>query len=343
VPQSLISHQTRFQDWARQYGPVFSLKVGNGNIIVLSDRKSVNTLLDKKGSIYSDRPPNYFSDFVTHGDHLVSESQSPAWREKRSIVTRNLGPKLLDEKHFRVQEAEYVQVRIGLSTDHHRAVIFMNNLLKDPNNIVNLARLYTASVATTLVWGQRATDLDSFWNKDLYHFLDRVRRTLTFVCRSLTVQWLTQLEPGANPPLDEFPILKYLPGAWRQRFKDTRAAMDAMWTTARTIVDERRARGDHRDCIIDHKIDEYDRTGWPLSQHAFNNTLGEMVEAGADTTANQLATLILAFAKYPEVQKKAQAEIDPLCGTKRAPSFSDFDRLPYINAIIKEGLRWRPT
>jgi cytochrome P450 len=80
-----------------------------------------------------------------------------------------------------------------------------------------------------------------------------------------------------------------------------------------------------------------------MSEHAFNNLFGELLEAGADTTANSILTLILAFAKHPEVQRKAQAEIDRVCGANRAPLFSDFEKLPYINACVKEGMRWRPT
>ncbi|KKA17972.1 hypothetical protein T310_8092 [Rasamsonia emersonii CBS 393.64] len=109
------------------------------------------------------------------------------------------------------------------------------------------------------------------------------------------------------------------------------------------MVDERRAKGIRRDCFIDDKLDEYSTKGWPMSQHAFNNLFGELLEAGADTTANQILTLILALAKNPEIQKRAQKEIDAVCGTQRAPLFSDFDRLPYINCIVKEGMRWRPT
>lgn len=119
--------------------------------------------------------------------------------------------------------------------------------------------------------------------------------------------------------------------------------MDGMWDKARAMVDERRAKGIKRDCFIDAKLDEYSAKGWPMSQHAFNNLFGELLEAGADTTANQILTLILAFAKYPHVQKRAREEIDKVCGTERAPLFSDFDKLPYINCIVKEGMRWRPT
>ncbi|KAK5721160.1 hypothetical protein LTR17_014801 [Elasticomyces elasticus] len=56
-----------------------------------------------------------------------------------------------------------------------------------------------------------------------------------------------------------------------------------------------------------------------------------------------ILTIILAVTKYPEVQTRARTELDEVCRVERMPLFSDFDRLPYINCIIKEALRWRPT
>ena len=46
---------------------------------------------------------------------------------------------------------------------------------------------------------------------------------------------------------------------------------------------------------------------------------------------------------FPEVQRRAQAEIDAVVGRDRLPTFDDAPRLPYVRAIIKEILRWRPT
>ena len=46
------------------------------------------------------------------------------------------------------------------------------------------------------------------------------------------------------------------------------------------------------------------------------------------------------MALYPEVQKKAQAEIDIVIGPNRLPDFGDRPSLPYINAVVKEALRW---
>ena len=46
------------------------------------------------------------------------------------------------------------------------------------------------------------------------------------------------------------------------------------------------------------------------------------------------------MALYPEVQKKAQAEIDAVVGQNRLPDFHDRPSLPYINAVVKESSRW---
>jgi len=46
------------------------------------------------------------------------------------------------------------------------------------------------------------------------------------------------------------------------------------------------------------------------------------------------------MALYPEVQKKAQVELDAVAGPNRLPDFEDRPSLPYINAIVKESMRW---
>ena len=52
-----------------------------------------------------------------------------------------------------------------------------------------------------------------------------------------------------------------------------------------------------------------------------------------------LASLVLAIVTHPEVQVKAQKELDSVIGRDRLPDFSDRESLPYINAILKELLR----
>jgi cytochrome P450 len=45
---------------------------------------------------------------------------------------------------------------------------------------------------------------------------------------------------------------------------------------------------------------------------------------------------------YPEVQKRAQEEIDSVLGHGHLPQFGDEDALPYVKAVLHEVLRWNP-
>jgi len=65
-----------------------------------------------------------------------------------------------------------------------------------------------------------------------------------------------------------------------------------------------------------------------------------MFEAGTDTTANELRALIMVLSTHPQIQKRAQQELQHHLGDD-LPSLDDLDRLPYIRAMVKEILRWR--
>ena len=46
---------------------------------------------------------------------------------------------------------------------------------------------------------------------------------------------------------------------------------------------------------------------------------------------------------HPEAQKRAQEEIDHVVGTDQLPMFEDRASLPYVEAVWRETLRWRPA
>jgi cytochrome P450 len=65
-----------------------------------------------------------------------------------------------------------------------------------------------------------------------------------------------------------------------------------------------------------------------------------LLEGGSDTT---LYAFVQAMMVWPEVQKKAQEEIDRVVGPNRLPEVDDYPNLPYIRCCVKETLRWMPT
>lgn len=128
------------------------------------------------------------------------------------------------------------------------------------------------------------------------------------------------MEPGANPPVDQYPFLKLVPARfafWKRRAAEASISMHAIWLKARRLVDERRALGDHRVCLADKLLDEYQEKGFPMTQHALDQLFGELVEGGAETTSSSMLTMILCLATNPWVQRKAQQQIDEVCGSTR--------------------------
>ena len=56
-----------------------------------------------------------------------------------------------------------------------------------------------------------------------------------------------------------------------------------------------------------------------------------------------MMTFLIACLLHPEVQEKGRDEIDAVVGRERLPTFEDRPKLPFIDAICKEVLRWRPV
>ena len=99
----------RFQEWAQIYGPVFSLKLGPSTMIVLCDRKAVHDLVDKKGSIYSDRPKNTVAQIVTKGHSFAFMDGTPKWRAQRKVVAHNFSVR--PQLHLQVEMPRPFDVR----------------------------------------------------------------------------------------------------------------------------------------------------------------------------------------------------------------------------------------
>lgn len=70
---------------------------------------------------------------------------------------------------------------------------------------------------------------------------------------------------------------------------------------------------------------------------------GSLLEAGSDTTSSTLYAFVQAMVLFPDVQKKAQQEVDRIVGPDRLPTMEDEPNMQYIRGCVKESLRWMPT
>ena len=60
-------------------------------------------------------------------------------------------------------------------------------------------------------------------------------------------------------------------------------------------------------------------------------------------TSSAIKTFFYSLALHPEIQKKAQEEIDRVVGNQRLPDFHDRESMPYTEAIYREVMRIRPV
>ena len=60
-------------------------------------------------------------------------------------------------------------------------------------------------------------------------------------------------------------------------------------------------------------------------------------------TNGTLLIFVYLMMNHPEVQQRAQAEINCVVGQQRLPDFEDRASLPYVDAVLRETMRWHPV
>lgn len=60
------------------------------------------------------------------------------------------------------------------------------------------------------------------------------------------------------------------------------------------------------------------------------------MEGASETTSSFIQGLVLLLMAFPDVQRRAQEEVDRVVGSSRLPTLDDFQNLPYVQALIKE-------
>ena len=167
-----------------------------------------------------------------------------------------------------------------------------------------------ASIANIIVYGQRATTKEHRYGNQVFEFMEQLAEAL---------------EPGVNQIVNFIPALRYLPASiapFQRRINKGKYLFDKMCTFALSEVQERRARGDRRDCIAETILDELEGTQHDfIDDHGIQSLFGEMIAGGADTTYSALSTIILGLVSNQRVLKKAQEEVDRHFDASKSPNW----------------------
>ncbi|KAI0792996.1 cytochrome P450 [Irpex lacteus] len=304
----------QFTEWSKQYGPIFSLDLLGQQVVVLNTHKAAGDLFDRRSNIYSDRPRLVMAgEILTGGIFMVFARYTDVWRKMRRASHESFNPRAV-EKYLPIQA--------------EAAAHAVSRILAQPDSWEDNLKRYTASAILSSVYGWPTFSTEGPIIKRLHAHTARIASAVV---------------PGAFL-VDFFPFMKYFPSwlaKWKRDGLAWHKAETEMFEGFNAGVAEKLHAGEAQHSFVTELIETEERHGLSKKQAAWLAAI--MVSAGAETTSTTVFNFILAMTLYPDVLRRAQAEIDAVVGRERVPTFEDKDNLPYIRAIVRETLRWRPV
>lgn len=288
--------------------------MGSKTWIVLNSDRVVSELIAKRGKITNERPQMPIaSDLVSNGKRTVIR-QEEEWREGRRVMHQLLSGSNL-KVYAGMQELESVDM--------------LRRYVREPDLWFSHNFRYATSVLYRIVMG---------------YPLNKTRAELDDYQR-VTIEFVTTINRSY---VDFFPSLSKLPHLlqpwrryWAQMGSFHHRVFQQWWDPIRAAVSKGTAPPSFVRDVLLHPDTRYSGDDEEAMYLATS-----VMAAGGDNTRMTINTFIMAMITHPEAQAQAREEIDRICtsgGSLRLPRMSDLLEMPYVAAMIKETLRWRPT
>ncbi|XP_048833569.1 cytochrome P450 2J2-like isoform X2 [Brienomyrus brachyistius] len=301
----------QFAEFAKQYGNIFSLHLGQ-NIVVVNGFKLMKEALVQHGENFADRPKVPLFDDIMHNRGLGS-SNGYLWKQQRRFALFTLKNFGLGKKSLEPP----IQLE---STFLNEVITNTQGQPFDPQFTVNNA---VSNIICCLVFGDRFDYSDSNFRT----LLKMINETI-YLEGSIWVQiynmfpWLMRRIPGPHKKV--FSHCETLISFIRLKIKEHQETWDP--SSPRDYIDSFLSEMEKRKDDVDAGFNEEN-----LCYCTFDLFL-----AGTETTSTTLYWGLLYMIKYPDIQEKVQAEIDSVVGRSRQPSMADRPNMPYTDAVIHE-------
>ncbi|KAJ6504475.1 cytochrome P450 [Mycena vulgaris] len=312
-----------YLEWSKVYralhifvlhSDILHLNLAGTSLIVLSSAEAAINLLERRSSIYSDRA------------RLPMVNELMGWDFNFGLRVH----RRLFQSVFHNDAAQLFRPK-ELTATHE----LLRRILHNPDKFMGHLRHMAGEIIMSVAYGINVLPKDDPYVTLAEHAL----HSLVFA-----------LVPGRFV-VDSLPILKYVPewfpgASFRRKAKVwrelSRSMVDKPFAEAKRNIASSTIVAPHSfTASALRTLDDCENKAY--QEKAIKSTAGTMYTAGTDTTVAALATFILAMLCNPEAQRKAQEEIDSVVQAGHLPDFDDEASLPYVSAVVKEVLRWRPV
>ncbi|KAF5333831.1 hypothetical protein D9758_017428 [Tetrapyrgos nigripes] len=317
-----------YRDISKRYcSDIIGIKLWGTPLIVVNSLEAANDLFRERSSNYSDRPRfTMVNELVGFTWNLGFMPYGNEWKENRKGFRQELNPRKV--VHYRPSMISATEQ-------------LLRRLLDKPDDFMRHLRYMAGTTVLSIAYGiQVQPENDPF-----IEIAERANHAL--VCATNSGSYL----------VDQLPFLKYVPewfpgAGFKRQAKEWCKDASAMPILAFDFVKDAMAKGDFvpsvasrylENLAAEHPNESGSSCHRPEAEKLLSNVLATIYIAGADTTVSALASFILGLVKNPDAQRKGQLAVDELTGGERLPDFSDIESVPYIDALLREALRWNPV
>ncbi|KAI0348499.1 cytochrome P450 [Trametopsis cervina] len=308
-----------YADWQEKYGDMIFTYVYGNPILILNTAEVVNDLFEKRSAIWSSRPHRTMVRDLVRFDWLFSDmSYGARWKKHRSLFVQ----------YFTPSGNPNIRPVVEREVD-----VLLSNLLDHPE------KMTISAIAMDLAYGHKiAPEGDAFVT-----LADQALQSLAI--------------PGifGTYLVDYIPLLRFvpswMPGAEFQRQakvwrRATTAMLEDPYAMVKRQMPSTKAAGTAPPSFTAAQLEMMPPNNSGIEtedEELLKNVAGMVYAGGADTTVNAVLSFFAGVLTHPEVQVKAQAEIDRVIGHNRLPTLDDRKDLPYIDGVLWESLRWNPA
>ncbi|KZS89229.1 cytochrome P450 [Sistotremastrum niveocremeum HHB9708] len=312
---SVTDQSSTFLQWQEIFGDLVYVNIFGTPTLILNSYEDAKELLGVRSQIYSDRPRlSVAGELVGWNRSLVLGKFGERHRTMRRLLARSIGGK--HAQSFRLHE------EFAICT-------FLLNLLEKPRDLKLLLSQLTGSVVLDVAYGHQVKsghDQLIFWFRRIVQdFYDATAVGSIIVDMIPALTYLHSYIP--------FTSFKKTVATWRAHLTET---IEHPFSR----VKEQLRNGIARTSYVAQHLSE-----GPLdfeTEDALKYSSFNLYAGGMETLAVALSTFFFVVTKYPAIQQRAQQEIDNVTEGKRLPTSNDRERLPFVEAVMLEVLRWSP-
>ncbi|SJL07070.1 related to cytochrome P450 CYP2 subfamily [Armillaria ostoyae] len=302
-----------FAKWGEKYGDITSVSILGQRMVMVNSVQMAMTLLDKKSTISSDRP------LVAMGGELIGWKNAlglmpygPQFRNFRRLAHQLFGSNATMKPFLPMVEVET-----------HR---FLKRISAKPEELSAHIRKTAGAIILQISHGYAIQEENDPFVKLAEETMDQ------FSLLTAPAGFLVNLIPILRH------IPEWFPGAgFKRTTREWASTLNDFVERPHNYVKQEMADGKAHLSLTLSQLE-----GGVGAEEEFDIKwlAGSLYAGGADTTIASIYAFFKAMLLYPEVQAKAQAEIDAVIGDDRLPRFDDREHLPYINALVLEVTRW---